>query len=84
MGGHAPPILNFFFKNIIILMSSKFSLKNKSGTPQVFELVHDALKKSNWSNNYKNITLFFTILFFIVKFAFISIKYLIKFGIKHV
>ena len=32
----------------------------------------------------KDITLFFAILFFIVKYALKSIKYLIKFGIKHI
>ena len=42
------------------------------------------LKKNNWSNSNKDITLFFAILFFIIKCALISIKYLIKFGIKHV
>ena len=42
-------------------------------------------KKKNFGlNSYRDITLFFAILFFIVKCALISVKYLIKFGTKHV
>ena len=40
------------------------------------------LKNNNWSNSYRDITLFFTILFFTIKCALISIKYVIKFGTK--
>ena len=37
-----------------------------------------------WSDSYKDISLFFAILFFIVKCVLISVKYLIKFGSKYV
>ena len=65
-------------------MFSKFSLKNKSCPPKYLILSNDTLKKKIWSNNYRDITLFFIILFFIVKYALISVKYLIKFGIKYI
>ena len=42
------------------------------------------LFKKKFSNNYKDITLFFTILFFILKYALISVKYLIKFDAEHI
>ena len=45
---------------------------------------NDTFKKNNWSDSYRDIVLLFAILFFIVKCALTSVKYLIKFGIKHI
>ena len=57
--------------------------KNKSW-PLKYLISPMILKKKNWFNSYRDITLFFAILIFIVKCVLISVKYLIKFGIKHV
>ena len=84
---HGPPkILNFFLKyiynyfNIFKIQSTKIRV----GPPKYLNQSNNALKKNNQPNSYRDITLFFAILFFIVKCVLISIKYLIKFGIKHV
>ena len=74
----------YIYIYIIILIFLKFSLKKKESPPKYLNWSNDVLKKNNWPNSYRDITLFFTILFFIIKCALISIKYLIKFGTKDV
>ena len=71
-------IYNYF--NIFKIQSTKIRV----GPPKYLNQSNNALKKNNWSNSYRDITLFFAIIFFIVKCVLISVKYLIKFGIKHV
>ena len=81
-----PPNFEFFLKyiynyfNIFKIQSTKIRVSPLKYLNQS----NNALKKNNQPNSYRDITLFFAILFFIVKCVLISIKYLIKFGIKHV
>ena len=83
--GDPPNFEIYIYIYIIILTVSKFSLKNKSWPPpNIWFSPIMFIKKKKKSNNYRDITLFFTILFFIIKYALIFVKYLIKFDIKHI
>ena len=84
-GGMAPQnfeiflnIYNYF--NVFKIQSTKIRV----GPPKYLNQSNNALKKNNWSNSYRDITLFFAILLFVVKCTLMSVKYLIKFGIKNV
>ena len=72
-----------FHRVVNYLSKSVWSTKIRIGPPNIWISSIMLLRKSNRSNSYRNITLLFAILFFIVKCALISVKYLIKFGIKH-
>ena len=72
-----------FHRVVNYLSKSVWSTKIRIGPPNIWISSIMLLKKNNQSNSYRNITLLFAILFFIVKCALISVKYLIKFGIKH-
>ena len=76
-------LLLVIFLSMITILLIKYKRKIRVD-PKYLNQFNNALKKNNWSNSYRDIILFFSIIFFIIKYALISVKYLIKFGIKHI